>query len=165
MAKYFKFNDATQAFEEVAFVSTGGVGNANKAIELNAQGFIDPSMLADAEVKVGNAFEAITALQLVYFKADGTVAKASAAVGGHKAQGWAANSASIGQPVTVHQEGTIGGLSGLTPEANLFLSASTAGGYTETAPTGTGEIAQIVGVALSDSELNFTNSGFTFKRA
>lgn len=165
MAKYFKFNDATQAFEEVAFVSAGGSGNANKAVELNADGFIDPTMLASAEVKNGNAFEAITAKQLVYFRTDGTVAKASGAVGGHKAQGWAANSASVGQPVTVYQEGTIGGLSGLTAEATLFLSATTAGAYTETAPTGSGETLQVVGIALSTSELNFTNSGMTVKRA
>lgn len=165
MAKFFTFNDTTQAFEEVAFVAVGGSANANKAVELNSEGFIDSSMLASAEVKVGLASESITAKELVYIKADGTVAKASAAVSGHKTQGWAANSASVGQPVTVHQEGTIGGLSGLTPEATLFLSATTAGGYTETAPTGSGETLQVIGVALSATELNFTNSGMTIKRA
>jgi hypothetical protein len=165
MPKFFTFNDTSQTFDEVAFISTGGAGNENKAVQTNAQGFIDASMLASAEVKVGNASEAITANQLVYFKADGTVAKASGAVSGHKAQGWAANSASVGQPVTVYQEGTIGGLTGLTPEATLYLSATTAGAYTETAPTGSGEMLQVVGVALSTTELNFTNSGFTVKRA
>jgi len=165
MAKYIKINDSTQSLDEAAFVNVGGVGNAGKPVELGPDGFLDPSMVGSAEVKIGNAFEAITAKQLVYFKADGTVAKASAAAGGHKAQGWAANSASIGQPVTVNQEGTIGGLSGLTPEATQFLSASTAGAYTETAPTGAGELLQVVGIALSATELNFTNSGTTIKRA
>jgi len=165
MAKYQTFDDATQTQKEVAFVSTGGSGNANKAVQLNSDGFIDPTMIADAEVKIGNAFEAITAKQLVYFKTDGTVAKASGAVGGHKAQGWAANSASVGQPVTVYQEGTIGGLTGLTAEKNYFLSATTAGAYTDTAPTGSGELLQTIGVALSTTELNFTNSGFTLVRA
>lgn len=165
MAKYQTFDDSTQTQKEVAFVSTGGSGNANKAVQLNSDGFIDPTMIADAEVKSGNAFEAITAKQLVYFKTDGTVAKASGAVGGHKAQGWAANSASVGQPVTVYQEGTIGGLTGLTAEKNYFLSAMTAGAYTDTAPTGSGELLQTIGVALSTTELNFTNSGFTLVRA
>jgi hypothetical protein len=162
---YQAFDDANQSFIEVPFVDQGGSGNANKPVMTNAEGFIDPTMLASAEVKTGTAFEAITAKQLVYFRSDGQVAKSSAAVGGHKAQGWAANSASVGQPVTVYQEGTIGDLSGLTPEATVFLSATTAGGFTQTAPTGTGVLLQVVGVALSATELNFTNSGITLKRA
>jgi hypothetical protein len=46
------------------------------------------------------------------------------------------------------------GWTGLTPGAAIYLS-ETAGGITETAPSDSGDAVQIVGWALSDSEIYF----------
>lgn len=57
-----------------------------------------------------------------------------------------------GDGVTLVTFGPVGGFSGLTPGARQFIS-STAGGVTETAPTGAGTWTQPIGYAESDSVL------------
>mgnify|MGYP000897683883 CR=1 FL=1 len=164
--KYLQIDDVTGGVKEVAPVAIGGSGSENRIPSLDSGGRLDSSMMpvgVAPEVKTGNAFETITAKDLVYFKSDGTVAKASNTSGGHYAQGWAANGASVGQPVTVNFEATITGLSGLTPESMCFLGA--AGAITQTVITGANTLYQEVGVAISATEVQFTNAGTRIKRA
>lgn len=159
--KYLAIDDINGGTTEVAFAITGGVGKENQAIQTGSDGRIHTTFLPvgiTPEVKIGNAFEAITARQLVYFKADGTVALASNTAGGQAAEGWADNSAAEGAAVTVNFEATITGLAGLTPNKLCFLGV--AGAITQTVPTGAGVRYQEVGRALSATELQFSNAGF-----
>lgn len=54
----------------------------------------------------------------------------------------------------VYQHGYITGLSGLTPGATYFLS-DTAGEITATAPTSSGYLRQVVGIAINETTLHF----------
>ena len=164
--KYLQINDSTGAVEEKAPVATGGSGSENRIPATGSDGRLHSSLLPVGiapEVKVGNAFETIAEKALVYFKSDGTVANASNVSGGHYAQGWAANGGTAGDPITVNFEATITGLTGLTPEGMCFLGA--AGAITQTVITGAGTLFQEVGVAISATELQFTNAGTRVKRA
>lgn len=164
--KYLQINDSTGAVEEKAPATAGGSGNENRIPQTDGTGRLPTSMMpvgVAPEVKTGNAFETIAANALVYFKSDGTVANASNVSGGHYAQGWAANGGNAGDPITVNFEATITGLSGLTPEGMCFLGA--AGAITQTVITGAGTLFQEIGVALSATELQFTNAGTRVKRA
>jgi hypothetical protein len=58
----------------------------------------------------------------------------------------------------VYKEGTITGLSSLTIGARYYLSGSTAGAITTTAPTTAGHIVQYIGYAISATELVFEPS-------
>ncbi len=161
-------DDTTQSMAEKRATQVGGVGNENQIPALDATGRLAESMLpvgVSAEVKVGNAFEAIAANALVYIRTDGTVANATAAVGGQYAKGWSKEAVSVGNPVTIYFEGTLTGLSGLTVNATYFLSSTVAGGITTTPPTAAGTLWQEVGTAISATELNFTNAGTRIKRA
>lgn len=165
---FLVLDDTGQALAEVAATQAGGSGNENKVPALGTDGRLAASMLPTGvapEVKVGNAFENLAANALVYFKTDGTVANATAAVSGKYATGWVSGAVTAGDPATVQMEGSITGLTGLTIGAPYFLSSTTAGGITTTAPTASGTLWQQVGVALSATELNFTNSGIRAKRA
>lgn len=166
--KFLVINDSTQAVEEKAPVTSGGVGNAEQIPALDAAGRLSNDMMPVGiapETKTGNSFEALNANDLVYFKSDGTVAKASGVAGGNYAQGWVETSVTLGNPAVVYFEGTITGLTGLTIGATYFLDDATAGGITATAPVGTNKLRQVVGTAISATELNFTNSGQRIKRA
>jgi hypothetical protein len=166
--KFISIDDTTQALGETLPTQVGGSGAEDKIVALDNSGRLAVSMMPTGvapEVKIANAFENIAANALVYIRTDGTVANASAAVGGHYAKGWSAAAVTTGNPVTVQFEATITGLSGLTVDAPYFLSASVAGGITATAPTGAGTLWQEVGIAISATELNFTNAGTKIKRA
>jgi len=52
----------------------------------------------------------------------------------------------------VRTKGIVKGLSGLTAGSRYFISTA-AGGITATAPTGSGEVVQYIGVAKSTTEL------------
>lgn len=165
MADKFLALDDSFGMVEKSPSAVGGAGAENKIPVLDSAGRLDQTMMPvgfAAEQKIGNAFETITAKDLVYFKADGTVAKASNASGGHFAQGWANNGGTAGQSITVNFESTISGLSGLTPDAMCYLGA--AGAVTQTIITGANTLYQEVGLALSATELNFSNSGVRIKR-
>ena len=165
MADKFLTLDDSNGLVEKAPAATGGSGSENRIPVLNSSGRLDQTMMPEgvaSEQKIGNAFETITAKDLVYFKSDGTVAKASNASGGHYAQGWANNGGTAGQPITVNFESTISGLSGLTPDAVCYLGA--AGAITQTIITGANTLYQEVGLAISATELNFSNSGLRIKR-
>ncbi|MGI9161188.1 MAG: hypothetical protein ACR2K1_15685, partial [Saprospiraceae bacterium] len=85
----------------------------------------------------------------------GTVLKADANAVAKAAVGYVTTSAASGASVTVFFEGTISGLTGLTPGATYFLSDTTTGGVALTIPSNAGDIVQAVGIAVSATELTF----------
>lgn len=91
----------------------------------------------------------------VYNSTGFKVRKAVATAKGTKAVGYVTQAYSSGDTVTVYyDDGLLSGLTGLTPDAEYYLSDSVAGGITTTPPiTGTNKIVQFLGTAKSATEL------------
>lgn len=157
MAKFLSL--LTGRVSEVQPVTTSaGAADATKMIQLDANGLLDASLMPSgivADQDTANANGTISARDLVYKEAAGTIARASAAAAGNQAMGWATSSVTTGQPVVMQLEGKITGLTGLTAGARYYLSDSTPGGLTATPVTGSGKLSQYVGSALSTTVLNF----------
>jgi len=138
--------------------TSGGAGDAGKLIETDGSGKIDITLMptgVGADAKTMTAGEAISAGNLVYVAAAGTVFKADANTVTKMAVGFAMASISNGSSGTIYFDGTITGLSSLTPGAAYFLSAAATGAIVTTPPSGAGKIVQLVGWAISATELTF----------
>ena len=82
--------------------------------------------------------------------------KADASTAGKEAHGFVLAAVTSGQSGTLYpEENVISGLTGLTPGARQFLSPTTPGARTETAPATSGQVAQLVGTAISTTEILF----------
>lgn len=148
--------------------SINGIGNtwsnfvfgADVAMNATADGMADDEY--SGLVLTGkNAGEAITQWDCVFLQADAKFDQADAdAAGEFPAMGLACNATGDGTNLVVLTRGVVRneGWSGLTVGAAIYLS-DTAGGLTETAPSTAGDCVQIIGRALSDSEIYFNFSG------
>lgn len=108
------------------------------------------------------AGEALTAGNFINLYLDGSTVKmqkANATNNTKRAQGYVLANVSSGATGKAYFEGINNALSGLTKAGNYFLS-TTGGAITTTAPTGSGNIQQQLGVALSDTELQFEPQPF-----
>lgn len=140
-----------------AVQTSAGAGDATKLVALNSAGKIDNTMMPDgvgADAVNRTASEAISARAIVNIASDGTVRNADASTEGFEAMAFAPGAISNGASGEIRFDGTITGLSGLTPGAFYFLS-ETAGGITLTAVSGANKVSQIVGQAISTTELTF----------
>lgn len=158
MAKFLKVGTSGFPTEESAISTSAGAGDAGKIIETNGAGKLDETLLPagiGSDTKTAVAAESISAGDLVYFNASGQILKADANALAKAAVGFALTSISAAASGTVHFDGTIAGLSGLTPGAWYFLSAVAPGGISTAVPTGAGDIVQPVGIAVSATELTF----------
>lgn len=160
MAKFFDWINGKLQLTTPGVISAGA-GDAAKMFQTDGAGKWDISLMPTGiapDQKVANANGTISARDMIYMEAAGTWARASAASGGFEATAWAVNGAATGQPVTGQDEGIISGLSALTPGAAYYLSDATPGGIM-IAPgpvtSLTGKLGQVVGTALSATELNF----------
>lgn len=100
----------------------------------------------------GLAASDISAPCMVRVTTADAVAPANAAVADQVAPcvGFAPYAAASGEAVTVVREGKITGASGLTANNPVYLG-ETAGSVKGSAPTGTGNVVQVVGMALSST--------------
>ena len=143
-------------------VSTGA-GSASKTVMLDASGKLDVSMMPTgiaADVGVITASEALAAGDVVNIYNNAGTAncrKADASTSGKEAHGFVLAAVASGAAATVYFESTNAQVTGLTPGVQ-FLSATTPGKTTNTAPTAAGQIVQRVGYATSATSLNF-NAG------
>ena len=152
----------TDGVKELTPISASiGVSDAGKVIGTDANGKISDSLLPDgigSDVKVCPASEALIAGDYVNFWSDGgtlKVRKADASNGFTKsADGYVKANVSMNGNATVYFDGTNTSLTGLTPLAKYYLSATTPGGVVTTAPTTAGHIRQYIGKALSATELS-----------
>lgn len=157
--KYLR-NNAGQIEELAANQISAGETDAGKIVALDASGRLDNTVMPvgiGADTALISASEALAAGDLVNLWTDaGTVKarKADATTTGKEAVGFVTASVASGTDATVYFDGTISGLTGLTPGARCYL-ATTAGGVTTTAPSGAGNIVQEVGYALSATSLTF----------
>lgn len=159
MAKYLA-NNAGVLTEVSGTATSAGAGDAGKIPQLDGAGRLDNSLMPTgigADTQLIQASEALAAGDLVNIH-DVTgafrVRKADASSAGKEAMGFVLSAVSSGANATVYFEGTITGLTGLTP-GQRYLSTSTAGGTQAAAPTTAAQVVQRVGIATSATTLNF----------
>lgn len=158
--KFLTVGSDGNAIEEAGAISSAGAGDEGKLVALDAGGKIDSTMMPaglGADSKTMTAGEAISAKDLVYINGSGAAMKADANAVAKRAIGFAQSAISNAATGTITFEGTITGLSGLTPGADYFLSNTTTGAIAlySSLTYGSGDIIQRVGFALSATELSF----------
>lgn len=143
----------------MAIAASAGSADASKVVMTDANGKLDQSLMPTgigADTKSIVAAEALAAGDLVNIFNDAGVAKvrkADATVEGKEAHGFVLAAAAAAANATVYFEGTISGLTGLTPGKRWL--ATTAGTSASAAPTASGNVVQLVGTAVSATELSF----------
>lgn len=157
--KYFTF--LTNRIREVAAtIISSGAANDGDLVGLDSTGKLDSSVLpvgigADTTVLV--AFENLAAGDLVnYFDDAGTskMRKTDATTEGKEADGFVLSAFTAGASAVGYNEGSNTQRTGLTIGARYYL-ATTPGGVTATAPTGSGNVVQFLGRAISTTTLVF----------
>lgn len=138
--------------------TSAGAGDSGKLVALDGTGRIDTTMMpvgVAADTQIVTASEALSAGDLVnIWNSTGAKArKADATVAGKEAHGFVLAAVANGNPATIYFEGSNTAMTGLTPGAQ-FLS-TTPGTATATAPSGSGNIVQRVGFAVSTTTMNF----------
>lgn len=156
--KYIELNGGALQ-EKEAITSSAGAGDTGKIPALDGAGRLDTSMMPvgiGADTATIEASETLAAGDMVNIHdATGRRVRKADASNGREIHGFVLSAVTSGQNGTVYFEGTITGLSGLTIGAKYFLSASTAGEIVATAPSGSGELVQRAGTAISATELSF----------
>lgn len=158
--KYIKLSSGEFA-EEASIQSSAGAGDAGKIPALDTAGRLDTSMMPvgiGADTKLIEASENLAAGDLVNIhNSSGAKARKADASGGlgKQVHGFVLAAVTSGQNATVYFEGTITGLSSLTPGAAQFLSGGSAGAVTATPPSTATHIVQRVGTAISATEMSF----------
>ena len=157
--KYLKQNGG--ALTEVeATVTSAGAGNAGNIPALDLSGRLDNSMMpvgAATETDQITATEALSAGDFVniYDATGAKCRKADATTAGKEANGFVLAAVLLNGLATVFRiSQTNTQLAGMTPGKKQFL-ATTAGGRTEIAPSGSGNVVQQLGIAKSATELIF----------
>lgn len=157
-AKYLRLNSGVPT-ETEATVSSAGAGDAGKIVALDAAGKLDNSTMPSgigADTASIAASENLAAGDLVniHNSSGAKVRKADASAAGKEAHGFVLAAVTAPASATVYFEGSNAQISGATPGV-LYLSATVPGGFTSTAPSGTGQVVQRVGVATEATSLNF----------
>lgn len=139
--------------------TSAGVADGGKVVALDDTGKLDSSLMpvgfGDDAITLP-ATEALNAGDFVNIWNSGgaKVRKADASSLGKRAHGFVTAGVLNGGDATVHFEGHVAGLAGLTPGAAMFLSATTPGGVTNDPPDAGGNIVQGLGIAISATEIN-----------
>lgn len=155
----FLYNNAGTITEKVSNQASAGAGDAGKIVALDSTGRIDNTMMPvgiGADTQNITTSEALAAGDLVnIWNSTGAKArKADASVAGKEAHGFVLSAVTSGGTATVYFEGTDTQVTGLTPGVQ-YLSATTPGQATATAPSGSGQVVQRVGFATAAAALNF----------
>lgn len=148
--------DGTQ--EEYAGVTESeGAVSAGQFPTLDLTGKLDPTTLPDgvgADILTKTASEAVSSGDYIYVQPSGEIAKADATSQAKKAIGFAIEAGASGAQVKIQFDDSNANLSGLTPGTVYYLSATTAGAVTDTAPTDAGHIVQSIGTALDATTIH-----------
>ncbi|WP_066918137.1 hypothetical protein [Methylobacterium sp. CCH5-D2] len=164
--KILTHNGTGDMAEYAGATASTGAASVGEVIVADASGRLDPSWLPSGvgpENEVIVTSEALVAGDFVnvYNNAGtATCRKADASASGglaKRAHGYVLAAFASGAAATVYTDGKNNQVSGLTG-GEAFLSDTTPGKATNTAPTGSGKIVQSLGVAVSATELN-TNFG------
>lgn len=158
MADKYLYNNAGQITEKAAVQSSAGAGDAGKIPALDASGKFDTTMMPTgmgADTASITTSEALNAGDFVnIWNSTGAKArKADATVAGKEAHGFVLAAVLSGAQATVYFEGSNTGVTGQTP-GPVFLS-TTPGQAASAAPSGSGNVVQRVGFAISATAINF----------
>ncbi|MGQ0621849.1 MAG: hypothetical protein ACT4QA_18335 [Panacagrimonas sp.] len=160
--KYLSFL-AGRTKEVTATVVSAGAANDGDLPALDSTGRLDTSVMPvgiGADTASIVASEALSAGDFVnVFDNAGSirVRKADATTEGKEADGFVLEAVASAATATVYFEGSNTQRSGLTLGAFYYLG-TTAGGVTTTAPTATGNVAMLVGRAISATTISFEPS-------
>ena len=156
--KYIRNNAGVLTEKEATVVSVGS-SDAGEIVALDSTGKLDLTVMPvgiGPDVYEIPASENLSAGDFVnVWNDDGAakVRKADATTNGKQAHGYVLETVTSGADATVYFEGSNTQVTGATP-GPIFL-ATTAGGFSSTAPTGSGNIVQRLGVAVSSTVVNF----------
>ena len=145
-----------------AKATSAGAADAGKVVQLDGSGRLDNSVMPvgiGADTKVMIASEALAAGDFINVWSDASafkVRKADATTSGKRAHGFVLSAVASGANATVYFEGENTAVTGMTP-GDVFLG-TTAGRAQATAPTGSGQAVQRIGVATSATSVNFEPS-------
>lgn len=159
--KYLSIGSAGIPQQTSTVGTSAGAGDQDKIPSLDSSGKLDISFMptgVGGDTQTLTAGEALSAGNLVYISASGTVLKADANSEAKEAVGFVLSSVSNGASGTVYMgSGVITGLSSLTAGSRYFLSNSVTGGVATYASLtyGSGDIIQYVGRAISTTSLYF----------
>ena len=168
LEKYLRENAGQ--LEEKNPVQTGGGGSAEQIIATDSNGLLDASFLppgSEIDVATIEASETLSAGDFVNIHDSGgvKVRKADASDPAKKADGFILAGVTSGANADVYFEGRNTAKTGMTIGAVQFIS-TTPGQTTETAPSGSGNIVQIVGKSYSATNMTTENlGGITLKKA
>lgn len=155
MPKLILIEDTGVQKKYAGTVTSAGPSSIGEFPVLDSTGKLDVTVLPTGigqDAVTATAGEALTAGNLVYFSATGTVLKADATAIAKQARGYVKTSFANGTTATVFFDDSNDAVTGLTPGATYYLSL-TAGGVTTTPPTTTGQIVQEIGFASSATNL------------
>jgi hypothetical protein len=156
--KYF-VNNAGTLTEQLAPGTSAGATDANKIPALDASGRLDVSFMPTgigADTAVIQASEALTAgapVNIHNVAGAFRVRLADATTAGKEADGFVLSAVASGANATVYFEGNNASVTGQVP-GPVYLG-TTAGTYTATAPSASGNVVQRLGVATSATNINF----------
>lgn len=141
-----------------AKASSAGAADAGKVAALDGSGRLDSTMMPigiGADTQTITTSEALAAGDFVnvWNSTGAKVRKADATVAGKHAMGFVLSAFAAAVPAVVYFEGTNTSVSGQIP-GDVFL-ATTAGGASSSAPTASGNLVQVIGVAVSATAINF----------
>ena len=144
--------------EKESSASSAGAGDAGKIVALDSTGKLDSTLMPTgigADISVIAASENLSAGDFVnvYNDSGAKCRKADASTAGKHAHGFVLAAVTSGANANVYHEGHNSSVTGATA-GDVYLSATTAGGFTSTPPTGTGKVVQKLGVAVSATSIN-----------
>jgi hypothetical protein len=145
--------------EIAGLVTSAGAGDAGKLVATDGTGRLDLSLMpvgTDVEVQTITASENLSAGDFVnIWVSSGTkVRKADGSTTGKKAHGFVLAAVTSGASATVYMGAVNTQVTGATV-GDVYLSATTPGGFTSTAPTGSGQTVQNLGCAVSATAIDF----------
>ena len=156
--KYLNLANGKRVLNKAKDVSAGAA-DAGEIVALGADGKIDLSMIPNIDVTSIVSFEDLAAGDYVNLFLDGGVVKARKADNSNNrpVHGYINDTVVAPAAVNVYFEGANANLSGLTIGARQYLG--TVGGTIETPldptnPTDDGKLHQLLGVAISATEVN-----------
>lgn len=146
--------------ETEAIITSAGAADSGKIPALDAAGKIASNMMptgigADTKNVVTSENLAAGDLVNIYNNGGVSTARKADASNGRRAHGFTLVAVTSPAAVDVYLENTITGLTGLTAGVTMYLSGSTAGAATATAPSTSAYISQEIGAAMSTTEISF----------
>lgn len=156
----FITNNAGTLTELAATQTSAGAGDAGKIVALDASGRLASAMMPvgiGADTATITASEALSAGDYVNIWNNAgsfNVRKADGSTAGKEAMGFVLAAVASSASATVYFEGSNTQVTGQTP-GRVFLSATTPGLGTATAPSTAGQVVQCVGFATSATSVNF----------